>query len=123
MPIVFTVVDDAILTMVDAKPKRTARLQRIVNLEAEPRAAVLADRYEEHWGRLWWVRVDVRGTVDASPHGVATTREALQVKYRQYRDHPPPGPALRFAIERWSGWAASAAAVDAGVPAPDRGPR
>jgi PPOX class probable F420-dependent enzyme len=104
VPIVFAVVGDVIHTAVDAKPKRTRHLRRLANIEAEPRVSVLADRYDEDWSALWWVRADGVAVVrESSPPGLA----ALTARYAQYREHPPPGPFLEITVERWSVWRAS----------------
>ena len=50
--------DDRVVTVVDAKPKTTQHLQRLANVEAEPRVALLVDHYDEDWQQLWWVRLD-----------------------------------------------------------------
>jgi PPOX class probable F420-dependent enzyme len=101
VPIVFALERDLIHTAVDGKPKRHRRLRRLANIAAEPRVSVLADHYEEDWGRLWWVRADGIAVVrDHSPDGLA----ALSAKYQQYRDTPPPGPFVEISVRRWSAW-------------------
>ena len=47
VPIVFAVAGDVVYHAVDHKPKRTTALKRLANLEADPRAALLADAYDE----------------------------------------------------------------------------
>jgi PPOX class probable F420-dependent enzyme len=64
VPVVFALHENQILIPVDTvKPKRHTRLQRLVNLEADPRCALLVDHYEEDWSALWWVRVSGPATV------------------------------------------------------------
>ena len=58
VPVTFAVDSDLIYTAVDAKPKTTTRLQRLRNIAAHPRVAVLADRFQTDWDGLWWVRAD-----------------------------------------------------------------
>lgn len=106
VPIVFALVDDTVYTAVDAKPKRTEHLQRLINLRAEPRCAVLVDHYSVDWRQLWWVRGDGRGSVlDPVPadHPGIT---ALVQRFPQYRDEPPSGPLIVIVVDRWSGWTA-----------------
>ncbi|MEV4703459.1 TIGR03668 family PPOX class F420-dependent oxidoreductase [Actinoplanes sp. NPDC049316] len=100
VPIVFALAGDVVHTAVDAKPKRHRALQRLVNIAHEPRVSVLADHYDEDWSLLWWVRADGVATVVAEPE------PALIAKYPQYREATPPGPFLRIAVRRWTGWAA-----------------
>ncbi len=60
VPFVFVLVEhgDARVAYwaVDHKPKRSADLKRIRNLEANPAVEFVVDGYEEDWQRLWWVR-------------------------------------------------------------------
>ncbi|HEX7300788.1 MAG TPA: TIGR03668 family PPOX class F420-dependent oxidoreductase [Solirubrobacteraceae bacterium] len=102
----FALEDDRVWTAVDAKPKATARLQRLANVRAHPWASLLVDHYEESWERLWWVRAD--GSAAVVEHGAERDRalEALAAKYPQYAMAPPEGPVIAMAVERWRGWAA-----------------
>jgi PPOX class probable F420-dependent enzyme len=106
VPVCFALEDDTVYTAVDRKPKRTARLKRLANVEANPRAALLADHYEDgDWGRLWWVRADgVAGVLDPAGAEGARALELLAGRYAQYRADPPDGPVLIVRVERWSGW-------------------
>ena len=74
VPVVFVLVGDVVYTAIDAKPKKSSRLQRLVNLSAEPRCSLLVDHYEDDWSRLWWVRADGEAAVveqAAATHGLA----------------------------------------------------
>jgi len=106
VPIVFALDGDTVYSAVDAKPKRSRQLQRLANLRAEPRCALLADHYEDDWDRLWWVRADGRGEVVEQPAGHPGIR-ALVERFPRYRDEPPSGPLLVVTVERWSGWAST----------------
>jgi PPOX class probable F420-dependent enzyme len=57
VPICFVLLDGRIYSVIDEKPKRTTRLQRLRNLEANPRAALVIDRYSDDWSELAWVMV------------------------------------------------------------------
>ena len=104
VPVCFAVAGDAIWTAVDAKPKRTRALARLANVAAEPRVALLADRYDEDWSQLWWVRADgVATVVESDPAALAL----LAQRYPQYAAAPPAGPFLRIDVRRWSGWSAA----------------
>jgi PPOX class probable F420-dependent enzyme len=104
VPICFALAGDTLYTAVDEKPKRSRRLKRLANIEADPHVAVLVDHYEEDWSRLWWTRLD----------GVARVLEAgderdgalalLAEKYDQYRREPPTGPVIAIRVENWRGW-------------------
>jgi PPOX class probable F420-dependent enzyme len=107
VPVCFAVDGDAIYSVVDGKPKRTQRLQRLANVRAEPRVCVLADGYDEDWSRLWWARADGTAAVigpeePGREHGLAL----LAARYPQYRAAPPQGALLVVNVERWTGWRA-----------------
>ncbi len=107
VPVTFAVAGDLVYTAVDAKPKRGPRLQRLLNVQANPAVALLADHYEDDWDRLWWVRADGCATVRGHPDGEPGLTALLADRYPQYRESPPAGPVIRVAVRRWSGWAAT----------------
>src|ERR687886_1954355 len=96
VPIVFAVAGDEVYSAVDAKPKRTTALRRLANVRANPRVALLADRYDDaDWDALWWVRADGAGRVLEPEEPRARDAVALLVeRYAQYRAAPPRGPVL-----------------------------
>jgi PPOX class probable F420-dependent enzyme len=102
----FAVEGDRLWTAVDAKPKSGARLQRLENVRANPRASLLVDHYEEDWDALWWVRVD--GAAEVLEEGTEEERAiaALTARYPQYAETRPGGPVIAIAIERLTGWSA-----------------
>ena len=105
VPICFALDGDTLYSAVDEKPKATPRLARLRNIRANPEVAVLADHYEENWGRLWWVRVRGRARVEeAGPaweRGVALLRE----KYPQYEGWALEAMTI-VEITEWRGWSA-----------------
>ena len=102
---VFALIGDVIVSAVDAKPKRTLRLQRLIDLEADARCSLLVDHYEEDWSRLWWVRAEGSATIMTAEVAVEAMT-ALAEKYVQYVETPPPGPVIAIRVTRWSGWSA-----------------
>ncbi len=106
VPICFAVDGDTVHTAVDHKPKRHQRLKRLANIAANPRVAVLADRYDDDdWSRLWWVRAD--GEASIAEPGTPRHEHAvdlLAARYAQYAERPPDGPAIAVHVGRWSGW-------------------
>ena len=104
VPICFVVDGETLYTVVDEKPKRTRRLQRLRNIEANPQVEVLIDEYDEDWSRLWWVRL--RGTARIVEHDERAI-DLLAAKYPQYRERPPSGPVIAVSIEERIGWTAS----------------
>jgi PPOX class probable F420-dependent enzyme len=108
VPISFVLMAGEIFFAVDHKPKRTTDLQRLRNIAANPNVAVLADHYEEDWGRIWWVRIDGRARVLDAGDVAERAVEALSARYQQYRRERPSGPVVSIHIDRLSGWSASA---------------
>jgi PPOX class probable F420-dependent enzyme len=107
VPITFALDDDTIYFAVDFKPKKSADLQRLRNIEANPTVSVLVDHYEDDWTKLWWVRVDgaARIVIDGAEFekGIAL----LTQRYAPYRSARPAGPVVAIAVERMTGWSAS----------------
>lgn len=104
VPIVFVAVGSRIVTAVDAKPKSTLSLQRLANIAAYPRVCVLADRYDEDWTQLWWVRADGRAHVVESDPALL---QPLVDRYSQYAEQSPPGPLIVIDVDRWTGWSSA----------------
>jgi PPOX class probable F420-dependent enzyme len=107
VPITFAVEGELIFTAVDFKPKSTARLQRLQNIGREPRVSLLADRYSDEWGELWWVRVDGRASLLADADAVRHPIDVLAARYAPYRERRPDGPVIVIRAERWAGWSGS----------------
>ncbi|MFI9628387.1 TIGR03668 family PPOX class F420-dependent oxidoreductase [Streptomyces sp. NPDC052042] len=110
VPVVFALDGDAVVLAVDHKPKRTTRLKRLVNIEANPSVCLLADHYEDDWDRLWWVRADGEARVLPPPDRSAEADRSigpLVAKYPPYADRPPEGPVVVVTVRRWSGWRAA----------------
>ena len=105
VPVCFALLDGRIYSVIDRKPKRTTRLQRLRNLEANPQAALIVDRYTEDWDRLAWVLL--RGRADVITEGGEHARalETLRRKYPQYRTMDLAGrPVIRLTPERVNVW-------------------
>jgi PPOX class probable F420-dependent enzyme len=103
VPICFAIDGNRLYTAVDEKPKRTRRLRRLANIEANPAVEVLVDHYDEDWSRLWWVRLRGTARIVEDPRAV----ELLVAKYPQYAAQPPAGPVIEVAIEAQSEWTSS----------------
>jgi PPOX class probable F420-dependent enzyme len=88
------------------KPKRSRRLRRLADIEADPRVALLADHYSDDWARLWWV--ELRGTASVLEGEAATAAlAALAARYAPYRAAPPPGPVVAVEPLTWAWWSAA----------------
>jgi len=109
VPVCFAVAGDVVYHAVDHKPKATRRLARLAHLEADPRAALLADHYDDaDWSALWWVRADGRARVlgDAGAPEAAHALDLLAGRYAQYRERRPAGPVVALDVERLTSWSA-----------------
>jgi PPOX class probable F420-dependent enzyme len=86
---------------IDAKPKSTRRLRRILDLEASPHVSILVDRWDdEDWTRLRWVRARGRGAVLEPGDGASEAERraalgALRAKYPQYASAEDGGEGSR----------------------------
>jgi PPOX class probable F420-dependent enzyme len=88
VPIVFVVLDGRLYSPLDAKPKRVAgrRLKRVRNLAANPRVALVVDRYAEDWTRLGYVLWQGGARLLDGGAEAERARAALRGKYSQYND-------------------------------------
>jgi hypothetical protein len=110
VPVAYVVDDDGYVGVpVDlVKPKASLRLQRERNLEADSRAALLAEHWDGgDWSRLWWVRAELRWQGDAPAELTAALAARLAGRYPQYRDQPF-ARVLVLRIVGVTGWAAGA---------------
>jgi PPOX class probable F420-dependent enzyme len=104
VPICFALDGDTLYTAIDEKPKRTRRLARLRNIEANPSVEVVIDGWDEDWSRLWWVRLKGQArVVERDERGLAL----LRAKYAQYRERSPAGPFIVVTISRRVDWKAS----------------
>lgn len=114
VPVCFVLVDGVVWTPLDEKPKSVLdprSLARVRDIQRDARVTLLVDRWSEDWSDLGWLRLDGRAELveTAGPTVVA----ALRAKYPQYADHDLESrPVIRIAIDRSTGWDASATDAD-----------
>jgi len=110
VPAVFAIEGDHLAIPIDrVKPKREGGLQRVRNLDANPEATFLVERWaRDDWSRLWWVRLRLRRvTLDAGKQERLGAR--LRARYPQYATATPEASfdgLLTFEIGEVSGWSA-----------------
>lgn len=104
VPITFAVHGRTLYTMIDHKPKKSMRLQRLENLQSNPKVSVLVDHYDADWNHLWWVRIDGVGSIVLAGTDYETGRGHLVAKYHAYRENPPQGPAIVISLDRVTSW-------------------
>ena len=111
-PVVFQIIGDSVYIAIDEKPKTTLLLRRLTNIESNPKFALLVDRYDDDWNRLWWILL--RGPADVlwpsewdadEAEGVIA---ALRAKYTQYQSMAlEERPLLKLTPDRVTRWSAS----------------
>ena len=105
VPVCFVPVGGYVYSVVDERPKRTTRLQRLRNIEARPHAAVVIARYDEDWSRLAWVMLRGPASVLEGGDEHPAALDALRAKYAQYREMELAGrPMIRLELERVNEW-------------------
>ena len=106
VPVCFVFDGAALFTPIDGKPKRTRRLKRIRNIEANPRVALLVDHYEEDWSRLRYVLVEGEGSIVEGDNAMPALA-ALREKYPQYAEVELFPEVIRIDATRIVAWSAS----------------
>ncbi len=110
MPVCYACDGERFYIAIDEKPKRPGRtLQRVSNIEATHRAALIIDRYDDtDWSRLAWLHV--RGPVtmfgpdDPEHAGIIAL---LRVRYSQYRAmRLEDAPVIAITPQHVTGWGA-----------------
>ena len=105
VPIVFAVEDGVLYSIADPKPKDGLDLLRHRNIRANPAVSVVADKYDEDWERLWWVRADGSARVVEGGEERETTIRLLRAKYPQYETWTEPfGDATVIRVEHLTSW-------------------
>jgi len=111
VPIVFVPVDGDVYTPVDGKPKSGRRLQRIVDIERDPRFTLLLQNYSEDWTELWWLRLSGRAGIvaddeaDGSTERVVACLRAKYVPYEQTTVLAGAGELIRLTLSAQTAWA------------------
>lgn len=101
-----------IYSALDEKPKSVAdprALARVRDVVSRPKVSVLADRWDEDWSRLAWLRLEGLATLlepdgnDAAEHAFAVS--LLRARYSQYATHHlEQRPVLRVQVDRVVSW-------------------
>jgi PPOX class probable F420-dependent enzyme len=110
VPVCFAVVGKMVATPIDTvKPKRTAELGRLANLDRDASATLLGDHWDRHdWSQLWWVRAQLvrRSAHDVSNAVLEECDTVLKAKYSQYRDTSFSDMVV-FNVTSLIGWSAA----------------
>lgn len=100
VPVVFVVTADrrVVVPIDTVKAKATTRLQRVINLERDPRCSLIVDQYDRDWTALWWVRVNgTAAAVDDVPAELA--------RFERYRQPAAVVGAIVLTPTAITGWA------------------
>ena len=90
---------------IDEKPKRSVRLRRLRNIEANPSVALVFDHYSDDWEELGYVLVFGRASVLTSGAEYEAALAGLRERYAQYRSQALEGrPLVRIEPERVASW-------------------
>jgi len=93
----------------DRKPKRSrdpAALARVRDIARDPRVTLLADRWDEDWTRLAWLRLEGLATLlHPDDPGHPAIVAALRARYPQYvQQRLEDRPMLQIVVERVVRW-------------------
>jgi PPOX class probable F420-dependent enzyme len=106
IPVCYAVAEQTLYITIDEKPKRRdIPLKRVRNILENPKAAFVADRYDEDWRRLGWVMLRGEAEIlEAGPeHDHA--QALLTARYPQYRAMHLSGlPVIALRIARATSW-------------------
>lgn len=100
VPVCFAVMGSELVTAIDHKPKSDRRPARLANVERNPAAAMLFDRWDEDWRRLGWVLVRGEARIEAPGTGAPE----LVRRYPQYSIQPPDGEVIALSPVRVTWW-------------------
>ena len=107
VPVCFGLAEDMLYITIDQKPKRDRGrpLKRLSNIAANPRVAIVFDRYDEDWRRLAWVMLHGRAEILAAGSEHDRAQSLLRSRYRQL-DAMQIGqlPVIAIDIERVASW-------------------
>lgn len=109
IPVCYAFDGQAIYSVLDQKPKRTAltRLKRVRNIQSNSRVSLVADHYDEDWRRLWYVLVHGDALLLEAGQDHSAAIRLLRQKYQQYQSMDiDQNPVIKITPTRvisWSG--------------------
>jgi PPOX class probable F420-dependent enzyme len=109
VPIVYGFDGVRLFTPIDEKPKRVGayELQRVRNIRANPKVAVIIDHYEPDWEQLAWVQLRGKARIVSQGTDYDVGVGLLVAKYEQYREMPLEGnPLIVIRVKKVARWRA-----------------
>ena len=105
VPVCFAYLGGRIYIAIDEKPKRSLRLKRLRNIEENPHAALVLDRYDEDWTQLGWVMLQGRAEVLSEGREHDEAQALLCSRYPQLQAMRIAAcPVIAVRIERARSW-------------------
>jgi PPOX class probable F420-dependent enzyme len=95
------------VSALDQKPKSTdiRNLKRIKNIISNPQVALLIDRYDHDWQKLWYILISGTATVVEKGSLQKKAVELLVDKYPQYQDmHISENPVIQIIPTKITSW-------------------
>jgi PPOX class probable F420-dependent enzyme len=104
VPVVFVAEGRQLLLPIDTvKAKSGARLQRLRNIDADARATLLVDHYDDDWAQLWWVRA--QGLAHHAPP-TSHQLDQLAARFPAYATRGSVTSVVVLAVDEVAGWTA-----------------
>jgi PPOX class probable F420-dependent enzyme len=114
VPVCYVVDPDrpVIYSPLDLKPKRSQdpfALARVRDIEGDPRVTLLADRWDEDWTYLAWLRLEgLAGLFHPNDPGHPGVVAALRARHPQYeRQRLEDRPMIKVVVDRVVRWSLS----------------
>ena len=107
VPVCFAVTKSTAYITIDAKPKRgqPTRLKRVRNIEENPLASLVVDRYSNDWSQLGWVMLHGPAEILATGEEHDHAQSLLRARYHQLADMDIEHlPVIAIRIARTSSW-------------------
>ena len=107
VPICFAIHDSSLYFSIDDKPKSISRqpLKRLRNIQANPNACIVVDRYNEDWTRLAWVMLWGRAEILADGPEHDRAQALLRARYPQYQTMQLSSyPVVAIRVQRTASW-------------------
>ncbi len=108
VPICYAISDDCLYFVIDRKPKpSTTRLSRLRNIAANPRVAIVVDRYSDDWTQLGFVQLEGLAEIEARAAEYTHAMSILRQRYPAYRDmqlEQSTNPLVRVTLVGFHSW-------------------
>jgi PPOX class probable F420-dependent enzyme len=103
VPVCFALAEDTLYSPVDDKPKRDRALKRLRNIGENPQVCFLADRYDDDWSKLGWLKLEGLAEVLVAGQEFESAAARLRKRYPQY-EAMSLNPVMAMRILRVRAW-------------------